>query len=115
MANGQPMMAERRWINLDVVPAAANEDFKTIAPGAWLLKHMPWSEAEHVISALAADGDLARHLEIASGAPCLRIERRTWIGDATITFVELNYPGDSKKLVGRFQPLTGGRGNEKRS
>lgn len=113
MADGKPMMAERRWINLDVVPAAADEDFKTVAPGAWLLKHMPWSEAEHVISAHAADGELARRLKMDAGAPCLRIERRTWIGDGTITFVELNYPGYSKRLIGRFQPLVGDDTNKK--
>lgn len=112
MADGRPMLVERRWINLDVVPAAADEAFETVAPGAWLLKHMPWSEAEHVISAHVADGALARRLEIACGAPCLRIERRTWIGDATITFVELDYPGATKRLVGRFQPAAGGRENE---
>lgn len=107
MADGKPMMAERRWINLDVVPAAVAEEFTTVAPGAWLLKHMPWSEAEHVISAHAADGSLARRLEMEAGAPCLRIERRTWIGDATITFAQLDYPGATKKLVGRFQPAAG--------
>lgn len=110
MADGQPMMAERRWINLDVVPAAGNENFESVAPGEWLLKHVPWSEAEHVISAVAADDLLADRLEIESGAPCLNIERRTWIGESTITFVELTYPGKSKKLVGRFQPAAPARG-----
>lgn len=115
MADGKPMMLERRWINLDVVPAAADEGFTSIAPGAWLLKHIPWTEAEHVISAHSAGGELARQLEIASGAPCLRIERKTWIDDSTITFVQLNYPGESKRLIGRFQPSTGGRATENRN
>jgi GntR family histidine utilization transcriptional repressor len=106
LADGRPMMAELRWINLDVVPAAAGEPFETIAPGAWLLDHMPWSDAEHVITATAADDEIAEQLATRPGAACLRIQRRTWSGDANVTLVQLTYPGESKRLVGRFQPMS---------
>ena len=37
------------------------------------------------------------------GAACLRLERRTWRGAQSITWVRLTYPGDQHRLVGRFR------------
>jgi len=116
LADDVPMLFERRWINLDAVPSAANESFDDTPPGEWLLNHVPWNEAENVISAVAADPDVAARLDIAPGSPCLRLDRKTWSGMAsgmgsngangqlTITQVTLIYPGDRKTFVGRFQP-----------
>ena len=105
-ADGRPVLLEKRWINLDAVPAAATEPFETLPPGEWLLRNVPWNEAEHTISAVAADKEAALHLQISEGSPCLRIDRRTWSGDASITHVGLIYPGDDRVLSGRFQPGT---------
>ena len=104
LADDIPMLLERRWINLEAVPAAALENFETSPPGEWLLSHVPWNEAEHVISAVGADREAAGFLEIDEGAPCLRLDRETWSGAATVTHVTLIYPGDRKTFTGRFQP-----------
>ena len=104
LADGVPMLLERRWINLDAVPAAALESFETSPPGEWLLSHVPWNEAEHVISAVAADSEAARYLDVDAGSPCLRLDRKTWSGAATVTHVTLIYPGDRKTFTGRFHP-----------
>ncbi|NNF77812.1 MAG: UTRA domain-containing protein [Rhizobiales bacterium] len=104
LADGAPVLFEDRYINLKAVAAAADEPFNETPPGSWLLEHVPWTEAEHAIYAVSADPGLAGHLHIAVAEACLRIERRTWADDETVTFVHLTYPGNRRTLVGRFQP-----------
>jgi GntR family histidine utilization transcriptional repressor len=101
-ADGLPFAIEDRLIDLDAVPEAATADFSTEPPGSWLLHHVPWTEAEHSISAVAADDHAAAALDIAVGAPCLVIDRHTWRSARPLTAVRLLYPGDSHKLVARF-------------
>jgi GntR family histidine utilization transcriptional repressor len=88
------------------VPKAADSAFADIAPGRWLLDHVPWSEAEHTIRAEAADAKIARLMHIAEGAACLVIERRTWQAGTTITLARLVHPGSRHALTGRFRPVS---------
>jgi GntR family transcriptional regulator, histidine utilization repressor len=76
--------------------------FATVSPGRWLLARVPWTDAEHVISALNADRAIALRLEIALGKACLCIERGTWLEEKRITYVRLTYPCDQQRLVARF-------------
>lgn len=108
-ADNVPFAVEDRLIDLASVPDAAAADFSREPPGSWLLHHVPWTEAEHTISAIVADDRAARALAIAVGAPCLVIDRYTWRSARTITAVRLLYPGDSHRLVARFK---GGREND---
>lgn len=82
---------EERWINLDAVPEAAAVDFVRVAPGRWLLDHVPWSEGDYRITAIAA-GERAAMLEVASEAPCLSFERWTSRGGVTLTYVRQVFP-----------------------
>ena len=50
-----PFAVEDRLIDLSSVPDAATADFSREPPGSWLLHHVPWTEAEHTISAVVAD------------------------------------------------------------
>lgn len=102
-ADNVPFAVEDRLIDLASVPDAAAADFTREPPGSWLLHHVPWTEAEHTISAIVADDRAARALAIAVGAPCLVIDRYTWRSARTITAVRLLYPGDSHRLVARFK------------
>lgn len=106
-ADGVVIQLEHRLISLAVVPQAADEPFTGIGPGRWLLDHVPWSEAEHVIRAEAADAKTADLMGIAPGTACLVIERRTWQADTTITLARLIHPGDRHALTGRFRPISG--------
>ena len=103
-AGDRPFCFEKRLVNLSAVPEAAGEDFSAMSPGAWLTRRVPWTTAEHKIWSVGADEETARVLELAVGAPCLVIERRTWRADEQITFVRLTYPGDAHYLVARFTP-----------
>jgi GntR family histidine utilization transcriptional repressor len=102
-ADNVPFAIEDRLIDLDAVPEAAAADFAIEPPGSWLLHHVPWTEAEHAISAIVADEAAAVALDIAIGAPCLVIERHTWRSARPLTAVRLLYPGESHKLVARFK------------
>lgn len=83
---------EERWINLDAVPQAAMVDFARVAPGRWLLDHVPWTEGDYRITAVAAAGRAAL-LDTDAGAPCLSFERWTSRGRATLTYVRQIFPG----------------------
>ncbi|OAP36598.1 histidine utilization repressor [Sinorhizobium glycinis] len=107
-AGGRPFCLEERLISLAAVPEAETERFDAVAPGSWLLGQIPWSTAEHKIRAVAASRQAAQALDIAIGAPCLVIERRTWSGGAPVTSVRLTYPGDRHELVAEFAPGANG-------
>ncbi|KQU79570.1 histidine utilization repressor [Mesorhizobium sp. Root102] len=106
-AGERPFAHEQRLINLTAVPEAADEEFVVIAPGPWLIGRVPWSEAEHRIRAVAADRHIAVALDIAAGAPCLVVERRTWSADHPVTHVRFTYAAESHTLVARFRPSQG--------
>ncbi|HEU4959811.1 MAG TPA: GntR family transcriptional regulator [Sphingomonas sp.] len=83
---------EERWINLDAVPQAAAVDFACVAPGRWLLDHVPWTEGDYRITAIAA-GARAGLLETKPDAPCLSFQRWTSRAGATLTYVRQVFTG----------------------
>ena len=104
LAAERPFGWEQRWIDLATVPQAEPVDFAAESPGTWLLGHVPWSDARHRISAVAALPALARRLGLANGAPCLQVERWTWRQGDPVTFVRQAFPGDRYDLVEDFAP-----------
>ena len=103
-AGPRPFCFEQRVINLAAVPAAAAQRFDAVAPGAWLVDHVPWTSAEHRIRAAGASGVAAAALKLRVGAPCLVIERRTWHSEQPITHVQLTYPAEGREVIARFSP-----------
>ena len=103
-ADSRPFCIEERIINLKAVPAAEEEPFEEHPPGAWLFSHVPWTSAEHRIRADGADAAVASALKLRRGAPCLVIERRTWLAALPVTHVRLTYPAQGRELVARFSP-----------
>lgn len=106
MAGNRPFCLEERMISLASVPEAETADFTTITPGQWLLSQVPWSSAEHTITAVAADAHTAKSLAVPAGTACLTIERRTWSGAGPVTQVRFTYPGDRHALVATFTPAS---------
>jgi GntR family transcriptional regulator, histidine utilization repressor len=103
-----PSAFEDRLINLSAVAEAREEPFVNAPPGTWLLRRVPWTDAEHVIRAVSADGATAKHLEIETGAACLVLERRTWQAGVVVTAAHITYPGERHHLIGRFSPVAQG-------
>lgn len=101
-ADGQPFGFEHRLVSLDAVPTIETADLDVEAPGSWLLRHVPWTEAENRIDAAAADVEISAHLAVPNGTACLRVERRTWRGAEGITHVRQMFIAGSYGLVARF-------------
>ena len=102
-AGEQPFCLEERLINLAAVPQAAEADFATLAPGAWLLSQIPWTNAEHRIEAISAGPKETKILDIASRDACLLIERLTWGPNGPVTYVQLTYPGNRHVVTAQFK------------
>lgn len=98
-ADGKPFQLERRWINLDTVPDASDEPFDMTGPNEWLLKTVPFSDAEHAFSAANADDREAELFGLAARDALLIVERRTWLDGAAVTWVRMAYPGASHRVV----------------
>ncbi|WP_417842815.1 histidine utilization repressor [Thalassospira sp.] len=99
-----PVQVEDRWVNLAAAPTFAQQDFRDITAAAWLLANAPYSDAQHLIEAIAADNTTAKRLDIAHGAPCLVLHRRTWFHGTPITVAKFTHPGESYQLGGHFAP-----------
>lgn len=103
-ADGSPFVYEERLISLKAVPDAMTNEFDGMPPGSWLLQNVPWSRAEHRITAAGADETIARHLHVEPGDACLILERKTWLGNEAITYARQIFAGDSYELHARFGP-----------
>jgi len=102
LAAGEAFALEQRSIALDEVPAAADADFTAEAPGTWLLGHIPWTQARHIIRAVAPTRREAGLLSIGTGAPCLELDRTTWRSGRIVTHVRQLFRGDRFDLVAEF-------------
>jgi len=101
-ADDRPFALEERLINLEEVPAARDADFTAESPGAWLLGHVPWTDARHRIRAIPANRPTAERLGLTLGAACLSVERWTWRTEARITYARQIYPGEGFELTASF-------------
>ena len=108
LAGEQPFCFEYRLINVQAVPEAVEQDFNQLAPGAWLLRQVPWTHADHRIRSAGATPEAAKILKIRPRTPCLIFERLTRATEGTVTFVRLTYPGSMHELVASFTPLGAG-------
>jgi GntR family histidine utilization transcriptional repressor len=104
LSNDRPFQLEERLVNADAAPGITSQPLDTVGPSPWLLAHVPWTQAEHTISASEAGAAEAAALDVAAGSACLVVERRTWNGDTPVTLARLWHPGAQHRLVGRFEP-----------
>ncbi|MDA4846052.1 UTRA domain-containing protein [Hoeflea poritis] len=102
-ADGAPYQIEDRWISLETVPQARHEPFDTLSPNEWLLREIPYTNAEHVFRAARPEPKESDYLNLGEGEPVFVIERTTWLSDAAVTHVRLVHPADSFRLVTRDQ------------
>ena len=105
--NDAPIQFEQRTVNPAVVPDYLAQDFSVITPAEYLTRVAPVQEVEHIVQAVAAPADVARHLALPPGEPCLLVRRRTWSGGRLAALTRLYYPGSRFALTGRFVPAGG--------
>lgn len=93
-ADSAPYQFEERWVNIEAVPDIVSADLATIGPNEWLLRTVPFTQAEVSFSAVAADTELANFLSATPGSPLFRMERTTRLGTQPVTLVRMTYhPG----------------------
>ena len=91
LANGKPYQFEDRWINLAAVPGAETADFSALSPNEWLVREVPYTNAEVRFSATSADEMIATHLRARIGDPIFTAERTTWLVGKPVTNVRLYF------------------------
>ena len=96
--NGLPIQLEDRYVNPRWVPHYLESDFSRQTPNEVLVASCPISDVEHIVEAVLATAQTARWLDIAEGAACLSMIRRTWSNEHLISYVRLLHPGDRYKL-----------------
>jgi GntR family histidine utilization transcriptional repressor len=103
LCDGAPFQLEERLINIEAAPGITCRPLEQVGPGLWLLAHVPWTDAEHKISAREAPPDIAEHLGTNPGAACLVVDRRTWNKGTPVTYARLWHCGAQHTLVGHFE------------
>lgn len=100
-SDGQPFQFEDRWINLATVPTAADVDWTVEMPNEWLIKTLPFTDAELRFSATSADEKLSRFLLVPQAAPVFTVERSTWLDDSAVTTARLVFRA-GYQMVARY-------------
>ena len=90
-ANGAPFQYEDRWINCSAVPPMTEHTFIGESPNEWLVREVPFSNAEISFFAEAADPTTAEFLQIAPGEAVFTTERATWREDQPITLARMHF------------------------
>ncbi|EJU09399.1 histidine utilization repressor [Sphingomonas sp. LH128] len=67
LVDGAPLGVEFRLVSALAVPEIVGADLDAVPPGTWLLRHVPWTEAETRISAVGAQVEEAEWLGVAGG------------------------------------------------
>ncbi|MFC4273243.1 histidine utilization repressor [Sneathiella chungangensis] len=100
--NGVPVELEDRYVNPALVPGFIRQEFRAETPSGFLIRTMPYSHADHRISADIPTAEQKRLLRLKEGEPVLTLERHTWAGDEMITTVRLYHPGSRFAFGGAF-------------
>lgn len=90
-ASNKPYQLEDRWINLSTIPAARAQNFEEIGPNEWLVREIPFSEAELAFSATRATKDIADFLDHSEGDAIFTVERTTWLNEDNVTHARLYF------------------------
>ena len=97
---GEPIQYEDRYVNPKVFPAYLQQDFTVETPNHYMVRLAPIQRAEFRIYAQKPDAHVRRHLLMEIGEPCLLLWRRTWVGTAVATSVQLWHPASRFHLAG---------------
>jgi GntR family histidine utilization transcriptional repressor len=100
--NGVPVELEERYVNPALVPDFINQDFSDETPSGFLIRTMPYSRADHRISADIPTEEQKRLLQLDDNEPILTLERHTYAGEEMITTVRLYHPGSRFAFGGAF-------------
>ncbi|HEY3596194.1 MAG TPA: histidine utilization repressor [Paraburkholderia sp.] len=101
MEEDEPIQYEDRYVNPSVFPGYLDQDFSVETPNHYMVRVAPIQRAEFRIYAQKPDAYVRRHLMMEIGEPCLTLWRRTWVGAAVATSVQLWHPASRFHLAGK--------------
>lgn len=90
-AGSAPYQYEERWINCESVPEINESTFEEISPNEWLVREVPFSNAEISFYAQTADVTMSEFLQIAVGEPVFATERVTWREGNSVTLARMYF------------------------
>lgn len=90
-ADDVPYIFEDRWVNTQSIPAVLKVDLEATSINEWLVRHVPFTQGEFVVSLTAASSTIAKALLLERGECVLRSTRSTWQDEQSVTIVELYY------------------------
>jgi GntR family transcriptional regulator, histidine utilization repressor len=97
---GEPIQYEDRFVNPRIFPQYLEQDFTIETPNQYMVRVAPIQRAEFEIHAQKPEAQVRRHLQMEMGEPCLMLWRRTWVGAAIATSVQLWHPASRFHLAG---------------
>ncbi len=104
LENETPIQLEDRYVNPSLVPSFLEQDFTRQTTGGYLLANIPYTHADHRISAALPTVDQSNWLDLADEEPVLVLERRTYCPEGVITIVRLYHPSSRFEFGGTFIP-----------
>lgn len=90
-ANLKPFAFEERWVNIQTVPDILNAALDEISVNEWLVKTVPFSNGDVLLSAQTMKPKIATALDSKKGKATFVVDRTTWVGDNFITAIKLYY------------------------
>jgi GntR family histidine utilization transcriptional repressor len=103
LENGVPVQLEDRYVNPRMAPDFLQQDFVQVPPSEYLVRNVPFDQAEHVVEAVLPTAEQARLLEMGAAQPCLLLIRRTWSRGVPVTMVHCLHPASRYRLGSRFR------------
>ena len=103
LENGLPVQLEDRYVNPAMAPRFLQQDFGRVQPSEYLVRNVPYDQAEHVVDAVLPTAEQARLLEMDAAQPCLLLTRRTWNRGVPVTWVRCLHPASRYQLGSRFR------------
>lgn len=98
-----PIQIEERFVRPDHAPAYLEQDYRRGTTSDHLRRTSDVHELEQSITAIAASRVTASRLDVAPGAPCLLIRRRTFRDGLATTLSLLTQPGGRFELSQRMR------------
>ncbi|MBX2886486.1 MAG: GntR family transcriptional regulator [Granulosicoccus sp.] len=99
-ADDRPYIYEDRWVNTKTIPEVLEIDYAGTNLNEWLVRHVPFTEGDFVVSLALAAKPVASALSVERGASVLKSTRSTWQDRQSVTVVELYYcPGYEMKFT----------------
>ncbi|OOR89646.1 hypothetical protein B0181_06225 [Moraxella caviae] len=98
-----PLQYERRWVDLNLVPKFAEQDFNIVSTSNYLIAQTPLVRGLYTIEALACPDDIASCLAMPAGAPALCLRRHTYSGELVVTLVQMWHNGANFSFTGTLE------------